>query len=75
MAGAGAPLLPSGLRASYSSCYHLDEPTYRVWRLFMAGSADGFRTRRLNVYQTLLAYPGGNGSSGLPFTRADWYRQ
>jgi cyclopropane-fatty-acyl-phospholipid synthase len=54
---------------------HVDEPTYRVWRLFMAGSADGFRTRRSNVYQALLAFPGGDGASGLPLTRADWYRQ
>ena len=52
---------------------HVDEPTYRVWRLFMAGSADGFRTRRLNLYQSLLALPGKEGASGLPLTRADWY--
>ena len=54
---------------------YVDEPTYRVWRLFMAGAADGFRTRRSNVYQALLAYPGEDGSSGLPLTRTDWYRQ
>ncbi len=52
---------------------YVDEPTYRVWRLYMAGSADGFRTQRLNVYQTLLAYPGKDGASGLPLTRTDWY--
>ena len=52
---------------------YVDEPTYRVWRLYMAGSADGFRTRRLNVYQALLAFPGKDGASGLPLTRADWY--
>lgn len=32
----------------------VDEPTYRVWRLFMSGSAHGFTTGRLNVYQALL---------------------
>jgi len=53
---------------------HVDEPTYRVWRLFMSGSADGFRNGRYNVYQTLLALPGKDGSSGLPLTRRDWYR-
>lgn len=52
---------------------YVDEPTYRVWRLFMAGSADGFRTRRMNVYQTLLALPDKGGSSGLPLTRSEWY--
>jgi cyclopropane-fatty-acyl-phospholipid synthase len=51
----------------------VDEPTYRVWRLFMSGSAHGFTHGRLNVYQTLLVKPGEGGGSGLPLTRADWY--
>jgi cyclopropane-fatty-acyl-phospholipid synthase len=51
----------------------VDEPTYRVWRLFMSGSAHGFTHGRLNVYQTLLVKPGEDGSSGLPLNRADWY--
>ena len=50
------------------------EPTYRVWRLFMSGSAHGFSHGRLNVYQTLLVKPDEQGRSGLPLTRADWYR-
>jgi len=50
-----------------------DDKTYRIWRLYMAGSAHGFRTGRLNVYQTLLAKP-RHGDSGLPLTREDWYR-
>ena len=49
-----------------------DEPTYRVWRLFMSGSAYGFQIGRLNVYQALLAKP-HQGQSGLPLTRDDWY--
>ena len=51
----------------------VDEPTYRVWRLFMSGSAHGFATGRLNVYQVLLVKPGVEGHSGLPLTRDDWY--
>jgi cyclopropane-fatty-acyl-phospholipid synthase len=51
----------------------VDEPTYRVWRLFMSGSAHGFATGRLNLYQTLLVKPDRRGRSGLPWTRADWY--
>ena len=51
----------------------VDEPTYRVWRLFMSGSAHGFSAGRLNVYQALLLKPGERGQSGLPLTRADWY--
>ena len=50
------------------------EVTYRVWRLFMSGSAHGFTHGRLNVYQALLVKPGAGGVSGLPLTRADWYR-
>jgi hypothetical protein len=49
-----------------------DEATYRVWRLFMSGSAYGFQVGRLNVYQALLAKPRA-GASNLPLTRADWY--
>jgi cyclopropane-fatty-acyl-phospholipid synthase len=52
---------------------HVDEPTYRVWRLYMSGSAHGFTSRRLNVYQALLVFPDSRGQSGLPLTRADWY--
>ena len=51
----------------------VDEPTYRVWRLFMSGSAHGFSAARLNVYQALLVRPGERGQSGLSLTRADWY--
>ncbi len=50
-----------------------DDKTYRIWRLYMAGSARGFRAGRLNVYQTLLA-KSRHGDSGLPLTREDWYR-
>ncbi|MDQ5817055.1 MAG: hypothetical protein M3334_01580 [Actinomycetota bacterium] len=48
------------------------ETTYRVWRLYMSGSAHGSGTGRLNVYQTLLSKP-ELGESGLPLTRVDWY--
>ncbi|MCX7670436.1 MAG: class I SAM-dependent methyltransferase, partial [Anaerolineae bacterium] len=51
----------------------VDEPTYRVWRLFMSGSAHGFTMGRLNVYQALLVKPDAQGRSGLPLTRRDWY--
>jgi len=51
----------------------VDEPTYRVWRLFMSGSAHGFTVGRLNVYQALLVKTDAAGRSGLPLTREDWY--
>ena len=50
-----------------------DETTYRIWRLYMAASEHRFRSGRLNLYQMLLAKP-VHGESGMPLTRADWYR-
>jgi cyclopropane-fatty-acyl-phospholipid synthase len=49
-----------------------DETTYRIWRLYMAGSEHRFRSGSLNLYQMLLAKP-RQGDSGMPLTRADWY--
>jgi cyclopropane-fatty-acyl-phospholipid synthase len=49
-----------------------DALSFRVFRLYLAGSAYEFRCSRLNIYQTLLAKP-DHGRSGLPLTRADWY--
>ncbi len=50
----------------------VDETTYRIWRLFMAGSSHNFLKGRHELYQTLLVKAPG-GPSGLPWTRADWY--
>ena len=52
----------------------VNEPTYRVWRLYMAGSAHAFKRGRLAVYQTLLLKPDRHGASHLPLTRRDWYQ-
>ncbi len=52
-----------------------DELTYRVWRLYMAGSSHAFVTGHNNLYQSLLLKPYTNGASGLPIHRDDWYRQ
>jgi cyclopropane-fatty-acyl-phospholipid synthase len=51
----------------------VDEATYRVWRLYLAGSAHGFRRGHLAVYQTLLAKLDPSGQNNLPLTRDDWY--
>jgi cyclopropane-fatty-acyl-phospholipid synthase len=50
-----------------------DETTYRVWRLFMSAAAHGFEIGQTNLYQSLLIKPDGY-RSGLPLTRADWYK-
>ena len=51
----------------------IDESTYRVWRLYLAGSAHGFHRGHLAVYQTLLAKLDPSGQSNLPLTRDNWY--
>ena len=54
---------------------HVAEPVYRVWRLYMAGSARGFHHGHLAIYQLLLAKLDSAGRAPLPLTRADWYQQ
>jgi cyclopropane-fatty-acyl-phospholipid synthase len=51
----------------------VDEATYRTWRLYMAGSAHGFASGYLSVYQTLLAKLDRGGDSLAPLTRDKWY--
>jgi cyclopropane-fatty-acyl-phospholipid synthase len=51
----------------------VNEPTFRVWRLYMAGSAHGFEHGHIAVYQALLAKPDPAGHAHLPLTRNDWY--
>ena len=50
----------------------VDETTYRIWRLHMAGSAYYFQSGKLDLYQTLLV-KSKKGRTNLPLTRADWY--
>jgi cyclopropane-fatty-acyl-phospholipid synthase len=62
------------LEAKRDGAIRLTDPeTYRVWKLFMAGSAQRFRVNQLNLHQVLLSRPDIRGDSGLPLTRADWY--
>jgi cyclopropane-fatty-acyl-phospholipid synthase len=49
------------------------EQSYRAWRLYMAGSAQGFRSGRLGVFQALLAKPDSGGAVAIPLTRRDLY--
>ena len=47
--------------------------TFRVWRLYMAASANAFATAGINIVQTLLAKPDAHGHSNIPLTRDDLY--
>src|SRR6266404_1909350 len=53
----------------------VDETTYRIWRLYLAGSAHAFRRGHIAVYQTLFAKLDSSSRAQLPLTRADWYTQ
>ncbi len=44
----------------------------RVWRLYMAASANGFEDGGISVHQVLGVTPRPDGSSGMPLTRAAW---
>jgi cyclopropane-fatty-acyl-phospholipid synthase len=46
-----------------------DARVYRTWRLYMAGSAYGFASGRLNVVQTLLGKPLHDGPAPVPLRR------
>ncbi|MDQ6826092.1 MAG: cyclopropane-fatty-acyl-phospholipid synthase family protein [Candidatus Eremiobacteraeota bacterium] len=50
-----------------------DEQTYRAWRLYMAGSAQGFAIGRLGVFQSVLVKPHSDGRVDLPPTRRNLY--
>jgi len=47
--------------------------TFRVWRLYMAASANAFSTAAINIVQTVLAKPDARGKSNIPLTRDDLY--
>ena len=63
-----------GLEQNKDSLLKLvSETTYRIWLLYMAGSAAAFRRGDLNLFQTLLSNP-DHGKTGLPLRREDWYK-
>jgi cyclopropane-fatty-acyl-phospholipid synthase len=50
------------------------ERMYRIWRLYLAGSAQGFARGRMALYQTLLAKRDEAGRAHVPATRDELYR-
>jgi len=52
-----------------------NERTYRIWRLYLGGSAQGFARGRMALYQTLLAKPDAGGRAHVPVTRDDLYAE
>jgi cyclopropane-fatty-acyl-phospholipid synthase len=63
-----------GLEGARAEAVRLtDEVTYRIYRLFFAGAVYGFRSGIYHLNQTLVI-KSGDDVSGLPLTRAAWYR-
>jgi cyclopropane-fatty-acyl-phospholipid synthase len=48
------------------------EPRARVWRLYMAGSANGFDDGGISVHQVLGVAAAPGGASGMPRARGGW---
>jgi cyclopropane-fatty-acyl-phospholipid synthase len=62
-----------GLRKNADAVLRVvSERTYRIWLLYMAGSAAAFRRGDIAIYQVLLSRS-DQGNSRLPLTREDWY--
>jgi cyclopropane-fatty-acyl-phospholipid synthase len=49
------------------------DTAYRIYRMYLSVSVLAFTRRRISVYQSLFSKP-DDGGSGLPLTRADWYK-
>ncbi len=63
----------AGLQANASKLLrYVSEETYRIWLLYMAGSAAAFHRGSIAVYQVLLSRA-DKGISHMPLTREDWY--
>ncbi|AHL73728.1 fatty acid methyltransferase [Stutzerimonas stutzeri] len=52
----------------------IPERALRIWRVYLAGCAYGFRRNWINLHQILASKPLPDGSHELPWSRADIYR-
>jgi len=50
------------------------EEKYRVWQIYMAGSAHAFERGWMSLFQILAGKPLENGTLPYPLTRAHLYR-
>lgn len=51
----------------------VSDKALRIWRIYLAGCAYGFRKNWINIHQILAVKPYADGSHDLPLTRADIY--
>lgn len=49
------------------------DKSLRIWRIYLAGCAYGFRKNWMNIHQILAVKPLSSGQHSLPWTREDLY--
>ena len=49
----------------------VDEKTYRIWRVYLAGCSYGFQQNWISVHQILVTH--GQGAQAMPLTREYMY--
>ena len=52
----------------------VDQTTYRVWRIYLAGCAHAFRENWISIHQVLACKSGAQGLNPTPMTRHYMYR-
>lgn len=52
----------------------ISDKALRIWRIYLAGCAYGFRHNWMNIHQVLAVKPLSDGSHHVPWTREDIYR-
>ena len=52
---------------------YVSEKALRIWRVYLAGCAYGFRRNWMNIHQILAVKPFADGSHHVPWTREDIY--
>jgi len=63
------------LEANAEAARHdVGEERFRVWRIYMAGSAHAFERGWLSLWQVLAGKPSSDGRLPHPLTREDFYR-
>lgn len=63
---------------NFEACFaeaarHVPDKTLRIWRIYLAGCAYGFKRNWMNLHQILAVKPRADGGHSLPLTRADLY--
>lgn len=53
---------------------YVSDKALRIWRVYLAGCAYGFRRNWMNIHQILAVKPMADGSHHVPWTRDDIYR-